>query len=78
MKNEEVEAAAVPPSTFILHPCPNPVVIELKKPGLPARAAFDENLTHYQERIDTSPQPSPRSKRRGRCCSGSKRCWNVE
>ena len=24
-----------------------PVVIELKKPGVPARAAFDENLTHY-------------------------------
>jgi len=23
------------------------VVIELKKPGVPARAAFDENLTHY-------------------------------
>jgi type I restriction enzyme, R subunit len=25
------------------------VVIELKKPGVPARAAFDENLTHYKE-----------------------------
>ena len=24
------------------------VVIELKKPGVPARAAFDENLTHYK------------------------------
>jgi Type I restriction enzyme R protein N terminus (HSDR_N) len=24
------------------------VVIELKKPGVPARAAFDENLTHLQ------------------------------
>ncbi len=35
------------------------VVIELKKPGVLARAAFDENLTHYRERIDTSPQPSP-------------------
>ena len=23
------------------------VLIELKKPGVPARAAFDENLTHY-------------------------------
>jgi type I site-specific restriction-modification system R (restriction) subunit len=23
------------------------VVIELKKPGVPARAVFDENLTHY-------------------------------
>ena len=31
------------------------MVIELKKPGVPARAAFDENLTHYTERIDTSP-----------------------
>jgi type I restriction enzyme, R subunit len=29
------------------------VVIELKKPGVPARAAFDENLTYYKERIDT-------------------------
>lgn len=27
------------------------VVIELKKPGLPARAAFDENLTHYKKEI---------------------------
>ncbi len=27
------------------------VVIELKKPGVPARAAFDENLTHYQQQI---------------------------
>ena len=27
------------------------VVIELKKPGLPARAAFDENLTHYKAEI---------------------------
>ena len=26
------------------------VVIELKKPGVPARAAFDENLTHYKSR----------------------------
>jgi hypothetical protein len=26
------------------------VVIELKKPGVPARAAFDENLTHGAER----------------------------
>ena len=25
------------------------VVIELKKPGVPARAAFDENLTHYKQ-----------------------------
>jgi len=31
------------------------VVTELKKPGVPARAAFDENLTHYKERLDTSP-----------------------
>ena len=31
------------------------VVIELKKAGVSARAAFDENLTHYRERIDTSP-----------------------
>jgi len=29
------------------------VVIELKKPGVPARAAFDENLTHYNERNHT-------------------------
>jgi type I restriction enzyme R subunit len=27
------------------------VVIELKKPGVPARAAFDENLTHYKKAI---------------------------
>jgi type I restriction enzyme R subunit len=27
------------------------VVIELKKPGVPARAAFDENLTHYKLQI---------------------------
>jgi type I restriction enzyme, R subunit len=27
------------------------VVIELKKPGVPARTAFDENLTHYKEQI---------------------------
>jgi len=27
------------------------VVIELKKPGVPARAAFDENLTHYKQAI---------------------------
>ncbi len=27
------------------------IVIELKKPGVPARAAFDENLTHYKKEI---------------------------
>lgn len=27
------------------------VVIELKKPGVPARNAFDENLTHYKQQI---------------------------
>jgi type I restriction enzyme R subunit len=27
------------------------VVIELKKPGVPARVAFDENLTHYKHEI---------------------------
>lgn len=27
------------------------VVIELKKPGVPARAAFDENLRHYKQQI---------------------------
>jgi len=27
------------------------VVIELKKPGVPARAAFDGNLTHYKQQI---------------------------
>jgi type I restriction enzyme R subunit len=27
------------------------VVIELKKPGVPARTAFDENLTHYKREI---------------------------
>jgi type I restriction enzyme R subunit len=27
------------------------VVIELKKPGVPTRAAFDENLTHYKQQI---------------------------
>jgi hypothetical protein len=30
------------------------VVIELKKPGVPARAAFDENLTHKN---GTTPHP---------------------
>ena len=39
------------------------VVIELKKPGVPARAAFDENLTHYKH-----PQNGSRR------CSGSTRC----
>ncbi|HNF99864.1 MAG TPA: type I restriction endonuclease, partial [Pseudomonadota bacterium] len=27
------------------------VVIELKKPGVPARRAFDDNLTHYKQQI---------------------------
>jgi type I restriction enzyme, R subunit len=27
------------------------VVVEFKKPGVPARAAFDENLTHYKQQI---------------------------
>jgi len=27
------------------------VVMELKKPGVPARAAFDENLTHYKQQV---------------------------
>jgi type I restriction enzyme, R subunit len=27
------------------------VIIELKKPGVPARYAFDENLTHYKQEI---------------------------
>jgi type I restriction enzyme R subunit len=27
------------------------VVIELKKPGVAARAAFDENLTHYKKEV---------------------------
>ncbi len=27
------------------------MVVELKKPGVPARAAFDENLTHYKQQI---------------------------
>ena len=27
------------------------VVIELKKPGVPARAAFDDNLTHYKAQV---------------------------
>ena len=27
------------------------VVIELKKPGVPAVAAFDEDLTHYKQQI---------------------------
>ena len=27
------------------------VVIELKKPGVPVRAAFDDNLTHYKQQI---------------------------
>jgi hypothetical protein len=48
------------------------VVIELKKPGVPARAAFDENLTHYKSRIDTSPLIPPDEP--GRRCSCSTRC----
>ena len=31
------------------------VVIELKKPGVPARTAFDENLTHYKQQIPALP-----------------------
>ena len=27
------------------------MVIELKKPGVPARAAFDENLTHHKQQV---------------------------
>ena len=27
------------------------VVVELKSPGVPARAAFDENLTHYKQQV---------------------------
>jgi len=27
------------------------VIIELKKPGMSARAAFDGNLTHYKQQI---------------------------
>ena len=27
------------------------VVVELKKPGVPARTAFDDNLTHYKQQI---------------------------
>lgn len=30
------------------------VVVELKKPGVPARAAFDENFTHYNLRRRTA------------------------
>jgi hypothetical protein len=38
------------------------VVIESKKPGVPARAAFDENLTRYTGRFDVPFLPP----RRGR------------
>ena len=38
------------------------VVIELKKPGVPARAPFDENLTLLRSRLNFM---------RGRC-------WNIE
>lgn len=27
------------------------MMIELKKPGVPARAAFDDNLTYYKQQI---------------------------
>ena len=37
------------PSNFIL--APRLVVIESKKPGVPARAAFDENLPHIKAEI---------------------------
>ena len=30
------------------------VVIELKKPGVSARAAFDDNLMHYKQQIPAS------------------------
>ena len=43
------------------------MVIELKKPGVPARAAFDENLTHGRERFGTSPRPSPFEAERENC-----------
>ena len=49
--NEEVGTASDHPSTFILHPCPRLVVIKLKQPGVPARTAFDENMTHYKQQI---------------------------
>ena len=31
--------------------------MELKKPGVPARAAFDENLTHYKQQIPALSVP---------------------
>jgi len=34
-----------------------PVVIELKKPGVPVRAAFDENLTHNKRQNPASENP---------------------
>jgi len=34
------------------------VVIELKKPGVPARAALDKDLMSYKLRFDTSPRHS--------------------
>ena len=61
MKNEELGVAWLIfyPSVFRVQRCPRRVVSELKKPGVFARMAFAENLTHCKERIDTTPQPSP-------------------
>ena len=33
------------------------MVIELKKPGVPVRAAFDENLTHNKRQNPASENP---------------------
>ena len=49
-----------------------PVVIELKKPGVPARAAFDENLTHYIKRSVLATGYSAGLVRRFCGCSGSR------
>ena len=61
MKNEEVGAAwlFLYPSAFSGQHCPRRVASELKKPGVLARIAFDENLAHDKERINTCLDPRP-------------------
>ena len=67
MKNDEGGRLRliIQPSYFI-H-APGLVVIELKKPGVPARAAFDGNLTHTNNESTPHPNPSPVRGGEGEC-----------
>jgi type I restriction enzyme R subunit len=44
------------------------LVVELKKPGVPARTAFDENLTHYKQQIPALFWYNAQRKWFGACC----------